>query len=225
MKPVFACEQVSIGYQGRLVLKNLDLRLSPHEILAVVGRTGCGKSTLLRFLAGLDPVESLGGRVLARAKSQAMVFQDTEQIFPWKCVLDNVMIGLPRRSEWIARAKELLEEVGMQERMEAFPHTLSGGQKQRVAIARALMRKPGLLLLDEPFASLDYLTRRTHQDLLLSLHAKHPMSLVVVTHDLPEALRLAGRILVIRQDGSVHLIGADELSAWDEERLIAELDG
>lgn len=225
MKPVFACEQVSIGYENHAVLTDLDLCLWPHEILAVVGRTGCGKSTLLRFLAGLEPVRQLGGRVCAQTSDRAMVFQDTEQVFPWKRVLDNVLIGLPKRAEQVDRAKGLLKEVGLGDRMDAFPHVLSGGQKQRVAIARALMRKPRLLLLDEPFGSLDYLTRRAHQDLLLSLHRKHPMSMVLVTHDLPEALRLAGRILVIRQDGSVRWIGAGELSGWNTERLIAELDG
>jgi NitT/TauT family transport system ATP-binding protein len=188
---------------GRLALGLLDLEVERGELLAVLGPSGCGKSTLLRILAGL--LEPTGGEVrldgqppLAARRRRALgwLAQD-DGLLPWRTVADNV--GLPLRLAGRPRGpvQPLLERVGLAEFAGHYPHQLSGGMRQRAALARALVAEPALLLLDEPFAHLDELTRERLGDLLLDLRLAARPTVVLVTHSVSEAVRLADRAVVL----------------------------
>jgi sulfonate transport system ATP-binding protein len=186
------------------VLSDLELQVPAGQFVALLGASGCGKSTLLRILAGLDP-DVVGDVVVARRR--AVSFQ-SPRLLPWKRVWRNVVLGVKGATR--ADADRALSEVNLQHRAGAWPATLSGGEAQRAALARALVRDPELLLLDEPFAALDALTRLTAQDLVGDLWQRHRPAVVLVTHDVDEALRLADRVLVmadgrIRDDLNVEL--------------------
>ncbi len=182
------------------VLSSIELQLAAGEVLALVGASGCGKSTLLRILAGLDPDFEgdlrLEGRSLhGPTRDIGVVFQEP-RLFPWLTVAENIGfdLGQGHDSAWVA---QLLDEVGLRGLGQALPKQLSGGQAQRVAIARALYTRPRVLLLDEPFSALDAFTRQRLQDLVLSLARTHGSSLVLVTHDVEEAVLLSDRVLVL----------------------------
>jgi sulfonate transport system ATP-binding protein len=174
------------------VIDGLDLDLAAGEFVALLGRSGGGKTTLLRTLAGLDDV---AGQDVQVPSSRAVVFQDA-RLLPWKKVWRNVALGLKGR-DVRQRAEKALREVGLGHRLDAWPLTLSGGEAQRVALARALVREPQLLLLDEPFAALDALTRVKMHALVLDLWRVHRPAVLMVTHDVDEAVALADRILVL----------------------------
>ncbi|MBL0406936.1 ABC transporter ATP-binding protein [Microvirga aerilata] len=180
--------------QGSNVLDGLDLTIRSGEFVALLGRSGSGKSTLLRTLAGLD--EAPAGTVTVPAE-RAVVFQEP-RLIPWKRVWANVALGL-RTADARERAAAALTEVGLNHRLDAWPLTLSGGEAQRAALARALVREPKLLLLDEPFAALDALTRLKTQGLVASLWRAHRPAVLLVTHDVDEALLLADRVLILDQ--------------------------
>ncbi|MBV9792383.1 MAG: ABC transporter ATP-binding protein [Actinobacteria bacterium] len=188
---------VTRAFDGQVVLDHLDLDIAPGEFVAMIGRSGTGKSTLLRALAGLDP--DVGGELAVDATA-AVVFQEP-RLVPWKRVWNNVALGL-RVPDPRAVARTALDEVGLAARADAWPLTLSGGEAQRAALARALVRDPGLLLLDEPFSALDALTRITMHQLVLSLWERHRPAVLLVTHDVDEALALADRVLVLA-DGQI----------------------
>lgn len=184
-------------FGARAVLDSLDLEIKAGEFVAMIGRSGSGKSTLLRALAGLD--RDFSGSITA-AQPVAVAFQEP-RLVPWKRVLDNVTLGLRDRSpKQVATAA--IEEVGLSERISAWPLTLSGGEAQRVSLARALVRRPALLLLDEPFSALDALTRISMHRLVLRLWERHKPAVLLVTHDVDEALALADRVLVLG-DGKI----------------------
>ncbi|WP_343712378.1 ABC transporter ATP-binding protein [Inquilinus sp.] len=182
------------GFGARMVLDGIDLEIRKGEFVALLGRSGSGKSTLLRALAGLDH-EVTGIGHLAVPDRLSVVFQDA-RLLPWKRVLDNVLFGLgepdPR-----GRAEAALAEVGLAGRERAWPNQLSGGEQQRVALARSLVRDPELLLADEPFGALDALTRIRMHGLLRQLCARHQPAVLLVTHDVDEAIHLADRVLVL----------------------------
>jgi sulfonate transport system ATP-binding protein len=177
------------------VLRDLTLDIAPGEFVALLGRSGSGKSTFLRVLGALDGEVSGDIRVPRR---RAVVFQDP-RLFPWQKVLPNLLVGLPRDARTRARALAALEEVGLSHRVTAWPRTLSGGEAQRVALARALVRDPELLLLDEPFGALDALTRIRMHRLLQDLYRRHRPAVLLVTHDVDEAIMLADRVLVLSE--------------------------
>ncbi|MDY0743721.1 ABC transporter ATP-binding protein [Paucibacter sp. R3-3] len=191
---------------GRTVLTDIRLQLQAGEVVSLVGASGCGKSTLLRIAAGLDDIfeghallegKPLGLRRVSRATVSAVgvVFQEP-RLFPWLDVAAN--IGFDGSAEYDAkRVSALLDEVGLAGYERALPKQLSGGQAQRVAIARALYTGPRLLLLDEPFSALDAFTRVRLQDLVLELAQRHGASLLVVTHELEEAVLLSDRVLLL----------------------------
>jgi sulfonate transport system ATP-binding protein len=184
-------------FGARAVLDALDLDIKAGEFVALIGRSGSGKSTLLRALAGLD--HEVSGE-LAVSRPVAVAFQEP-RLVPWKRVLDNVTLGL-RDANPRQVAVAALEEVGLAERISAWPLTLSGGEAQRVSLARALVRRPALLLLDEPFSALDALTRISMHRLVLGLWQRHKPAVLLVTHDVDEALALADRVLVLG-DGQI----------------------
>ncbi len=181
------------------VLRNLDLQLRPGEFTVLLGRSGSGKSTLLRTLAGLDPAPE--GTVTVPS-ARAVVFQEP-RLLPWKRVWQNVALGL-RVPNARKRAEEALEEVGLGHRLNAWPLTLSGGEAQRASLARALVRAPKLLLLDEPFAALDALTRLRMQALVATLWQTYQPAVLLVTHDVDEAILLGDRLLVL-ENGAISL--------------------
>jgi sulfonate transport system ATP-binding protein len=183
----------------RPVLAGLDLTIEAGEFVALLGRSGSGKSTLLRALAGLDRDASGPGEITV-PDQVSVVFQDS-RLLPWQRVLGNVVLGLggpdPKR-----RGRAALAEVGLAGRERAWPRELSGGEQQRVALARSLVREPELLLADEPFGALDALTRLRMHGLLRALYERHRPAVLLVTHDVDEAISLADRVLVL-DDGHV----------------------
>ncbi|AQS92080.1 sulfonate ABC transporter ATP-binding protein [Gluconobacter albidus] len=188
-------EQLTKRFNGGApVLDRLDLAIAPGEFVALLGHSGSGKSTLLRTLAGLDPVTE--GSV-KRPRDVSVVFQE-HRLLPWKRVWKNVVLGQEGK-DIRQRAETVLDEVGLSHRKTAWPLTLSGGEAQRAALARALVREPAFLMLDEPFAALDALTRLKMQQLVADLWEKHRCAVLLVTHDVDEALLLADRAVVLER--------------------------
>ncbi|MEU3477689.1 ABC transporter ATP-binding protein [Streptomyces sp. NPDC033754] len=181
-------------FGDRVVLKEIDIALATGEFTALLGRSGSGKSTLLRAVAGLDHDVEGSGELLVPERV-SLSFQDS-RLLPWLRVLDNVTLGLrgPGAHE---RGLTALAEVGLAGRERSWPHELSGGEQQRAALARALVRDPELLLADEPFGALDALTRIKMHDLLRELYERHRPAVLLVTHDVDEAVELADRVLVL----------------------------
>ncbi|MFR9725142.1 ABC transporter ATP-binding protein [Streptomyces sp. MS19] len=194
--PAVRAEALTRTYGGRRVLDGLDLTLAPGEFAALVGRSGSGKSTLLRALAGIDHGTGAAG-TLSAPEDISVVFQDA-RLLPWKRVLDNVTLGLTA-PDAAARGRTALAEVGLAGRERAWPTELSGGEQQRVALARSLVRDPQLLLADEPFGALDALTRMRMHTLLRRLWDLHQPAVLLVTHDVDEAIALADRVLVLEE--------------------------
>jgi NitT/TauT family transport system ATP-binding protein len=202
------CRKVYRGNNGQgvvPVLDGIDLSVAPHEFVAVLGPSGCGKTTLLRIVAGLTPCDS--GEVVVNDRpvvgpgpDRAMVFQDFA-LLPWATVIDNVAFGLELRGvdrrDRTERAARLIDAIGLQGFSNHYPHQLSGGMQQRVGLARALAIEPQILLLDEPFGSLDSLTRRLLQEDLLALHFTTRKTVLLVTHSVDEAARLGDRVVIL----------------------------
>ncbi|BCI53191.1 aliphatic sulfonates import ATP-binding protein SsuB [Mycolicibacterium litorale] len=196
-------------YGPHHVLTDVSLDVGRGEIVALIGRSGSGKSTVLRVLAGLS-TDHTGERFVAGAP--AMAFQEP-RLFPWRDVRTNVAYGLTRsrlpKADLQRRAERALADVGLADRGGAWPLTLSGGQAQRVSLARALVAEPELLLLDEPFGALDALTRLSMRTLLLDLWRTHTFGVLLVTHDVDEAVALADRVLVLDEGRVVHALEID----------------
>jgi sulfonate transport system ATP-binding protein len=196
-------------FGDNVVIDRLDLTIAPGEFVALLGASGSGKTTLLRTLAGLD---SAAGQDVVTPDARAVVFQDA-RLLPWKRVWRNVALGL-KGPDVRGRAEAALSEVGLGHRLDAWPATLSGGEAQRTALARALVREPALLLLDEPFAAVDALTRLKMHELVLSLWREHRPAVLLVTHDVDEAIALADRVLVLDKGR----IAAEERIALERPR-------
>jgi sulfonate transport system ATP-binding protein len=192
--------EVRRSFSGRAVLDGVSLRLKKGDFVALIGPSGTGKTTLLRILGGLDTADE-GHVVVPRVRST--VFQEP-RLVPAQRVWRNVVLGARRPRAARSKAIDALAEVGIEGHANDWPRTLSGGEAQRVALARALVTQPDLLLLDEPFAALDALTRIKMHDLLAALCAKHEPAVVLVTHDVDEAILLADRVLVLSH-GSIAL--------------------
>ncbi|MGY3032114.1 sulfonate transport system ATP-binding protein [Bradyrhizobium sp. USDA 4354] len=202
---MLALDRVSKTYpNGVEALARFSAEIRQGEIIAIIGGSGCGKSTLLRAIAGLDRASSgtvtLDSEAISSPHAKIGIIFQEPRLLPWLSVADNIGFGLAdlpvaERREKVARA---LERVGLTDKAQAWPRELSGGQAQRVAIARALVPQPEVLLLDEPFSALDAFTRRDLQDHLLDLWADTRPTLILVTHDVDEAVVLADRVLVMR---------------------------
>jgi sulfonate transport system ATP-binding protein len=184
---------VTRSFDGRTVLDDVDLTIAPGEFVALLGASGSGKSTLLKAVARLD--QGAAGRFDVPQR-RAIVFQE-HRLLPWSRVGRNVTLGVTG-GRLRQRAIAALAEVGLEDKIDAWPATLSGGESQRVALARALVRQPELLLLDEPFGALDALTRLKAQALVARLWQEHRPAVLLVTHDVEEALLLADRALLLQ---------------------------
>ncbi len=215
------------SFGARDVLRDVDFTIRGHQFVALLGRSGSGKSTILRALAGLDP--GAIGELYVPAR-RAVVYQEP-RLLPWARVLPNVTLGLEGR-DGNERGRAALVEVGLHGHEDDWPKTLSGGEAQRVALARALVREPELLLLDEPFGALDALTRIRMHALVVKLCQSHHPAVLLVTHDVDEALLLADRVLVLTEgrlslDLTVELHGprlrSDPGFGRLRSRLLAEL--
>jgi len=189
---------------GVHALERFSATINLGEIVAIIGGSGCGKSTLLRAVSGLDPATSgsvtIDGVTIAAPHAKIGIIFQEPRLLPWLSVADNIGFGLGDLPTNTRRARivHALAKVGLADKANAWPRELSGGQAQRVAIARALVPRPEVLLLDEPFSALDAFTRRDLQDHLLDLWAETRPTLVLVTHDVDEAVVLADRVFVMR---------------------------
>ena len=184
-----------------IVLDDIELTIQPGEFIAIVGRSGCGKSTLLRLISGLEEATQ-GGVYLDENKIQGInldtrfIFQEA-RLLPWRKIIDNVRIGAENKDKDIAL--KALKDVGLDDRANEWPSVLSGGQKQRVSLARALAGNAKLLLLDEPLGALDALTRIEMQQLIENLWIEKGFTVILVTHDVSEAVALADRVILIEK--------------------------
>ena len=209
--PLLEARGVTLQYTTRearvTATYRVDFQVRPSDRFVLLGPSGCGKSTLLKAVAGfIKPVEGeirLNGRAITKpGPDRMMVFQEFDQLLPWKTVRQNIMFPLVNarglgRSEARDRADDAIAKIGLGGFTDAYPHTLSGGMKQRVAIARGMAMEPDILLMDEPFASLDALTRRKMQEELLALWQDTRFTLLFVTHSIEEAIIVGNRILVL----------------------------
>lgn len=209
------------------VLQGVDLEAAPGEFVAVLGASGCGKSTLLRLVAGLEKATAgeirIGGKTVTDCDPRcAVVFQEP-RLLPWRSVAQNVALGA-RGVPDAETPAAMLARVGLAGNERAWPYQLSGGMAQRVALARAFVRKPAVLLLDEPFAALDAFTRLQMGDLLRETCRDRSRTVLLVTHDVDEALRLADRVVLL--GGAPAAIRAEYATAGhDPARLRAEILG
>lgn len=214
---------------GRSVIEDLNFKVEDGEFYMILGQSGCGKSTLLRQIGGFDRPDSgeilLDGRqVTAPSKDMMMVFQSFDQLFPWYTLEGNLIYALKKvhspmnGRELSEYARQYLDLAGLAGFENSYPHQLSGGMKQRGALARALCLKPAVLLMDEPFSSLDYITKRKSYGNLKNMAAQTGTTIIMVTHDIEEALILGSAIAVFsRETKNFREIFHREDGGWEQE--------
>ena len=194
------------------ILKNLNLSVNENDFICILGPSGCGKSTLLRCIAGFETYSGTiacnGKKVTKPYTDRIMVFQDYNQLFPWKTIEENVQYplkvqGLKDKAELKRISDEYLHKVGLDGYQKYYPHELSGGMKQRVAIAKALALKPQLILMDEPFAALDAITRNKLQAELYRISTEENITVIFVTHNIQEAITLGTRVILMGMKGKI----------------------
>jgi len=231
-----AVQKIFGGKLGVVALARLDLAIADGEFVAVVGPSGCGKTTCLRLVAGFEypsagSVSVDGRRVAGPGPDRAVVFQQFA-LFPWKTVFDNIALGLRNKgvdkAEKTARVAKAIELMNLEGYEAAFPHQLSGGMQQRVAIARAYVLDPDVLLMDEPFGSLDAQTRTTMQEELVRLARLNPRTVLFITHAVEEAVYLADRVAIMtRRPGRIKEVidirSVRVAEQWDRHERIEDV--
>ncbi|MCF7927694.1 MAG: ABC transporter ATP-binding protein [Spirochaetales bacterium] len=214
---IFSAERIVKYYQngetGVPVLSNISLKLKEREFVCILGPSGCGKSTLLRVLSSLEKADSGtialdGNEITGPGPDRMLIFQEQDQLFHWLSTRSNIHLALGKTGTQSEQEREkqttaLLRQFGLQEAGDKFPHQLSGGMKQRAAIARSLAAGPRILFLDEPFSSLDAMTREHLQIFLLDLWKRRNLTLLFVTHDITEAALLSDRIIIMNAEGKL----------------------
>src|SRR5690625_3381089 len=203
-------ENVSRTFADKTVVKNITLAAKSGEIIGILGTSGCGKSTLLRAISGLD--QDYDGHVFINDQPSRGIHEHTGFIFqeprllPWLNGMENITFGLKGKKQAnIIMAEKYLKHVGLDDHGALYPRQLSGGMAQRVAIARAIVSSPEIMLLDEPFSALDAFTKMQLQDLLLDIWKIYQSIIVLVTHDIDEAIYLCDRIIILREIGRAHV--------------------
>lgn len=200
--------------ESRDIIKDLDLTVNQGDFLCILGPSGCGKTTLIRCIAGFEDYQGEilvdGEKVDKPGIDRMMVFQDFNQLFPWKTVKKNIQYplkinGVKDKADLERIAQEHLELVGLADKGDLYPHQLSGGMKQRVAIAKGLALNPKIILMDEPFASLDAMTRNKLQTELLRIKEKENATVIFITHNIQEALVLGNRIMLMSRKGEIKI--------------------
>ena len=221
-KEILKIENLQKQYKNanNLVLNGIDLTIHEEDFLCVLGPSGCGKSTMIRCIAGFEDyqgtIEVSGKTVKGPGTDRIMVFQDFNQLFPWMTVEKNIQYplklqGIHKKNELKNISKEVLNKVKLSNYEQYYPYQLSGGMKQRVAIAKALALKPKIILMDEPFAALDAITRSKLQEELLTISAEEKCTIIFITHNIQEAIILGTRIIVLEKGGKILI---------DEQNLI-----
>ena len=196
---------VSRRFSGTSVLEDVSFKLGEGESLSIIGPSGCGKTTILYMIAGLLPASAgtitLDSKEIKKSESKTAFILQDYGLLPWKTVIENVMLGMKIRKYPKKKAafisEKILTDLGILTHKDKYPATLSGGEKQRVAIARALSTEPEILLMDEPFSSLDTLTREKLQQTIYDIHENRNLTLITVTHSIEEAVFLGDKILVM----------------------------
>ena len=216
MKELLKITNLSKAYTGpngsRAILENLNLTVCENEFICILGPSGCGKSTMLRCIAGFEDYTGTiqcGGRVVTGpGPERMMVFQDYNQLFPWKTVEKNIQYplkikGIRDKAELKRISDEYLKKVGLDGYQTYYPHELSGGMQQRVAIAKALALKPEIILMDEPFAALDAITRNSLQKELYRISTSENVTVIFITHNIQEAITLGTRVMLMNRQGKI----------------------
>ena len=217
-KPVLEIKGLTKNYHdgpdSRDIIKDLDLTVNQGDFLTILGPSGCGKTTLIRCIAGFEDFEGEimvdGKKVKDPGIDRFMVFQTFEQLFPWKTVKNNItyplkMNGISDKEELDRIAEEHLELVGLAGKGDLYPHQLSGGMKQRVAIAKGLALNPKIILMDEPFAALDAMTRNKLQAELVKIKERENATVIFITHNIQEALTLGTRVMLMSKQGEIKI--------------------
>lgn len=198
--------------KSRTILKNINLTVNKSDFLCVLGPSGCGKSTLIRCIAGFEEYEGevicSGKKVTKPGTDRIMVFQDFNQLYPWKTVEKNIQYplkiqGIKDKDKLREITDDVLKKVDLDGRQKNYPHELSGGMKQRVAIAKALAMNPEIILMDEPFAALDAMTRNKLLEELQRIHRETGITVIFITHNIQEAIVLGTRVLVMDKNGNI----------------------
>ncbi len=237
--PVLEARSLTLDYLGDAgpsrIVENIGFTIESGERLVLLGPSGCGKSSILKAVAGfLKPaagiIETRGRKITGPGPDRIVVFQEFDQLLPWKTIRENVAFPLRvarklGKAESLKRADAALAAVGLSRAADFYPHTLSGGMKQRAAIARALATKPDILLMDEPFAALDALTRRQLQEDLLKLAEELQMTLIFVTHAIDEAVLIGTRLLLLGGQPAHTLATFDTSTLGVEDIGSARFDG
>jgi NitT/TauT family transport system ATP-binding protein len=204
------CTDVSVAYGDTIAVEGLNLNIKKNTIYGIIGKSGCGKTSLLYALAGLivisgGTIEIEGEKVRSTRKDTGLILQN-HGLFPWKNVWENASLGLKIRKEeketMTENVESLLKKLGIYQYKDRYIHEISGGQKQRVSIVRSLATKPDLLLMDEPTASLDAISKEDFQSLILDIYKSYDLTVVFVTHDIEEAVYL-GEKIVVMEDGGI----------------------
>ena len=216
MREVLKIRNLSKRYdsQGGMnhILEDLNLTVLENEFICILGPSGCGKSTMLRCIAGFEDyegtIECNGKKVTKPSQERMMVFQDYNQLFPWKTVEKNIQYplklkGIKDKEERKKISDEYLKKVGLNGYQKYYPHELSGGMKQRVAIAKALALKPEIILMDEPFAALDAITRNNLQREMYRISTEEDVTVIFITHNIQEAITLGTRVLLMNKQGEI----------------------